>query len=109
MGFSLQCRARNEPGNVESLLNHLQLANLLPVQPDDLGQVLTPAQQEVDHDYAKLPRLSTNFRPLWHKTSAALRKKVCSVQYGIRAHAEKTACARVSRKCIEMLGSTFFN
>ena len=28
--------------DVETLLDHLQLTDLLPVQPDDLSQVLTP-------------------------------------------------------------------
>jgi hypothetical protein len=55
----------------------------------------------------QLPTLTTNLRPIWQKTSAA-QDKSWSVWYGIRAHAEKTACALVGRKSILILGSTFF-
>ena len=34
-------------GDVEALLDHLQLPDLLPVQPDDLGQVLTPGRESL--------------------------------------------------------------
>ena len=40
--------------DVQTLVNHLQLPNLLPIQPDDLGQVFAPGIEHNNIDMINL-------------------------------------------------------
>ena len=69
--------------DVQTLVNHLQLPNLLPIQPDDLGQVFAPGIEHNNNNkfiYSLRPKVDVNL-PMLEALSLNQKKGFMIILY----------------------------